>query len=262
MPEKAAVINGVHVVLLGTTGNAGDANGVASITIPVEVDTLVEIFALLAEDVAAAVGLKGVVCTARPFSQLADGGYQVQFVFEGFNQTVTYEQAKNSVTVKFTPEERQDPIETHPKFTGTNGIGKTYKYNSETGKFAQNVDGSGGGSTALQAADKTVLGNNPMYGVDSWINFAGTFTRSYAVTEPPADLWDKVGMLIDAPPDADRIRLKKFKNRKWLKCAPSIESGERGSGSAIRIEERYKLTGILRGRPNSADILYAQAQLQ
>lgn len=256
------IVNGKHLVLLGISGDVGDANAVASISVPVEVPDLVSAFSLRAEDVASAVGISGLKCTGRPFSQLEHGGYEIHFKFEGFNSQVSYEDAQEKVQVRFDPEEKQDPVETHPKFLEVGGIADKWKYQWEPEKFPKDLSGQGSSVTSLSKADnKLENATNPMFGVDSWMNFGGTFTRSYACTRLPSDLYENIGILIDTPPDAHRINLPRFKGRKWLKMPPTVETGERGSGSAIRISERYRLTGILRGNPSNAEILYAEAQL-
>jgi hypothetical protein len=255
MPENI-IINGQHLVLHGITGNAGDKNAVASITVPVEFPDLLALFSITAAEVAAAVGIGGLVCTDRPFSQLEHGGYEVRFQFEGFNSEVSFEQGEELCSYSFDTDMGEEPIETHPKF---------HKLKDEYGPL---VDGkfpdtytpkAGGGSTALAKNDGKGAKSNPLAGLESWLKAGGVFSRSYAVSRVPTDIYKGIGTLVDYPPGAEKLNIPRFKKRKWLKLPPIVQSGDKGAGSAARVTERYRLSGATTG---SEAILYDQGQLE
>lgn len=259
MPD--IVINGQHLVLLGIDGDVGDRNSVASIVVPVEVPDLVTAFALAsnAKAVAEAVGISGLICTGRPFSQAEDGAYVVRFQFEGFNSEVSFEQGEENCVYAWEPEESDEPIETHPNFLKPGGLAEKGAWDFNEEKFAKHADTAGKGSTALSKADLKNPPTNILFGIEAWTTAGGTFSRSYAVSRVPADLYRGIGTLIDYPPGAENIGIPRFKRRKWLKKSPSVTTGQTGSGSAIRITERYRLTGATTG---AEEIIYVAGQLE
>jgi len=244
-------VNGVHLVLGGIGGSAGDKNGIAKIHVPVNVPDLPTALLLSPGAVAAAIGLSGVICTDRPLSQDPDGEFTVTYQFEGFNQDWTFDQAKEFMQLSFKPNKNSDPIQTHPHFKDRiesifgpmvdDKWPETYTPKAGTG-----VPGfSQGSGKALP---------NPMLGVDSWIKYGGTFSRSYACTSLPESVWENNGMLIDFPPDADKLSIPRFSNRKWLKEVPEIDE----VGNAFKVTENYLLSGITNG---SEAVIYAESQL-
>lgn len=247
------LVNGQYLVLPGITGSAGDKQGVAKVYVHVNVPDLVTAFTLSPLDVAEALGLQNIICTDRPISQDADGEFTITFQFEGFNQQFTFDQAKdqNLVQLSWKPDEVQDPLETWPH------------YKELVAEFGPRVDGkfpetyTPKSGTGLPGFSKKSGKNlpNPFLGVDSWIKYGGVFSRSYACTDLPSGLWDKVGILIDYPPDAQLLNIPRFTNRKWLVKSPELDQ----NGNAHRVTENYRLTGVTNG---SEAILYAEAQLR
>lgn len=254
MPAEI-LVNGQHLVLLGISGNIGDKNAVASIIVPINVPDLGTAFSISAGDVAAALGISGLQCTDRPLSQDDDGEFTVRFQFEGFNSEVSFEQAQEQLQLSWDPDFGDEPIQTHPKFLGEKGLAATYAWNFNEEKFAKNIGSeSNEGSTGLSKGDIKTPPTNKLFGVERWLKAGGFFRRSYAVTHVPTDIYKGVGTLVDYPPDAQRINVPRFKNRRWLKYPPKVSP----TGSAYRIEESYRLSGITNG---SEAIIYDAGQL-
>ncbi len=250
------IINGQHLVLHGITGNVGDKNAVASLTVPVEVPDLIAAFSLPAEAVAAALGISALVCTDRPLSQLEHGGYEIRFQFEGFNSEVSFEQGEELCSYSFDTDMGEEPIKTHPNFQKLEAEYGPLK----DGEFPKTyTPKSGGGSTALAKNDGKGEKANPLAGVESWLKAGGVFSRSYAVSRVPREIFQNIGTLVDYPPGAEKLNIPRFKKRKWLKLPPQVESGDKGSGSAARVTEKYRLTGVTNG---SEAILYDREQLE
>ncbi|MDR3406386.1 MAG: hypothetical protein P4L99_28130 [Chthoniobacter sp.] len=246
----ALLVNGVHLILDGITGTAGDKNGVAKLNVRVNVPDIVTALTLSPNDVATALGISGLICTDRPLSQDPDGEFTVTFQLEGFNQTWDFTRARDFMQLSWKPIKSQDPIETHPH------------YKDFAATYGPRVDGqwpetytpkAGTGSPGFaQGSSKSVP--NPFLGTDSWFKYGGTFSRTYAVTSVPANVWQNHGVLIDFPPDADLLGIPFWPNRKWLTDVPEIDP----VGSAFRITENYSVTGITNG---AEAIIYAEAQL-
>lgn len=244
------LVGGVHLVLGGINGNVGDKQGVATIIVPVNVPNLVTAFQITADAVAEAMGISGLVCTDRPLSQDVDGEFTINFKFEGFNQQVTYEQAQSLVQVSFKPDKQDAPIQTHPKFNSV--INPTYGPLVD-GKFPPTYTPKNNGNTGFNNSGGKAV-DNPFFGVEAWLKYGGTFSRTVACTHLPTDLWANVGILVDYPPDAELIGLPRFKKRKWQKESPEIDQ----NGSAFRITDNYRLTGQTNG---AETIIYGASQL-
>jgi len=238
------LINGKSLVLNGITGNVGDKQGVASITVPVVVDSLVECFTISALDVADALGISGLICTDRPISELEYGGFEIRFQFEGFNNEVSYEFGAASASYSFSPADSDEPIQSHPNFLYYKN---TYGWDEQNQRFpVEYVPKTGSDATALSKTNSKTK-SNPLAGTTDWWKAGGVFAVTFAVTSVPADIYKGVGTLVDYPPGAERLNIPRFKNRKWLKMTPDVATNEKGSGSAARITLRYRLTGITSG---------------
>ena len=249
------LVNGQRLVLNGITGNAGDRNAIATVIVPVEFLDLPSALQINAQDVANAIGLPNLICTSRPFEQLEYGGFEVKFQFEGFNYKVSADDAQNNCSYSFEPDEKAEPIQTHPNFVN---LSLDYAWDSNKEEFPAQYTPPQNGQTALSKAQQSTT-DNPLSGTVDWEKIGGIFTRTYAVTNVPADLYNNAGTIIDYPPDAEKLNIPRFKTRQWFKMAPMVQNGEKGSGSAFKITERYRLTGATNG---AEAVIYAKGQLQ
>jgi len=241
MPENLTVQG--HIITNEITGNAGDQNAVASITVPVEVGTLEEVFTLSAVAVAAAVGIGGLRCTGRPFSQDDDGRFRVSFTFEGFNQEVSEETALESVELNFQTSMDGAPIQSHPKF---DRLQDKYGWDEANERFPKwKLGVTEESTTGLSRGQKKQL-LNPALGTDEWKRVGGVFTRSYSVSVVSPRVYLNVGTCIDYPPDAQKLNIPRFKDRKWLVLSPQVTP----RGSAYNIVESYQLGG-----PGGAELM-------
>lgn len=245
------LINGLHLVLNGVTGDAGDRNGVASIVVPVHVPDLSTAFSINAQEVSAALGIAGLVCTGRPLSEMECGEFIVNFHFEGLNGDVAFEQAENLASYNFDGEMGDAPIQTHPNFEA---LTVKYGWDQENERFPRDMpNAKAGASTGLSKAAKKPT--NPVFGTDAWFKVGAIFSRTYAVTVPSAAIYEGIGTLVSYPPGAEKLGLPRFKRRVWLKLAPQVDTS---AGSAIRVTERHRLTGQ---DPEAARDIYGSGQL-
>ena len=248
------LVNG-HLVLNGVTGNLGDKTGVASIQVSVVFPDLAAAQATPAEAVSAAMNLGRLICVDRPFSELEDGSIRVDFHFSGFASEVDFDQAESQLQLSFQLDMQDAPIQTHPLFLGEKGIAKKYKWIKEEEKFDYTMNGASASATGLPGAVKEFeRPDNIFFGVDSWLKVGGVFTRSFAVTHIPPETYRNIGRLFISPPDIGKLGIPKFKKRLWLKLAPNVTQ----SGSALRVEDKYRLTGVTNG---AESIIYGKGQL-
>lgn len=251
------LINGKHLVLNGVTGNVGDKNAVAKIMVPIAVPDLATAFSIDPKVVAEALAIHRLTCTDRPITQMEYGGYELRLQYEGFNEEVSMQQGEEMCSYSFDPDSAEEPIQSIPGFRE---LQKKYEWqgNDEEGAFPKELSGSGG-ATGMSKGGQGAKKANPLFKVENWLKEGGVFTRSYAVSTVSNSIYNNIGTIVDYPPGAATINIPRFKTRKWLKLCPQVQTGSRGSGSAVRIVERYRLTGVTNG---SEAIIYARSQFE
>jgi hypothetical protein len=133
------------------------------------------------------------------------------------------------------------PITSHPDI---NKLIDTYGGVVEDGRiiFRQNVPkkvDDGGKAAAKDLVSKK--GASPMFGVEAYTSFAGTWTKSYTLQRGDSvkDLFADVENIVTTPPMPSWITFT-FGKRDWLKRMPSI----RVKGASLAIVERYLLSGL------------------
>lgn len=92
------------------------------------------------------------------------------------------------------------------------------------------------------AADVVGQGKkNPFFGVEAYLSFGGTWTKSYlARNSLPNDLFDNVECIVTQVPQPAWMKLPPIgRDRNWLKRMPSF----RVRGKSVEITERYMLSG-------------------
>lgn len=233
---KNIFIDGKYLVLQGISGNVADAQGVASLSVGVNVPDLETAFSLDPAKVAKAVGIQGLLCTSRPISQDQDGEYTIQFQFEGAKD----EPPESSIEWSIDADLSDEPIQTHPSFDWMKTF---YGWDENKGDFAELLPTASGGAKAVSKAQDTAPKKNPFHGVTSWLSPGVVLSISYATKSVQRSVMENIGTLVSAPPGNYQIRIPKFKNRLWLKMAPHINS----NGTAVRVTEKYRLTGPTSG---------------
>jgi hypothetical protein len=146
----------------------------------------------------------------------------------------------------FEPSDADIPLTSHPdvlKFI------KNYGGRAEEGRlvFGVEIPKKSDGSTSAEDLVTTNKGN-PFFGVEAYLSFGGTWTKSYLVRNAlPADLFTDVERIVAAVPQPSWMKLPPIgKDRNWLKRMPSF----RVRGKAVEVTERYLLSG--RGGHNTA----------
>jgi len=79
--------------------------------------------------------------------------------------------------------------------------------------------------------------DNPMVGVESWLDLYGTWTETEVLAEIEADILDGVWSLVDQVPGG----FPTPKDRLWLVLPPDIAQ----RGAAYEIRRKWRLTGVM-----------------
>jgi hypothetical protein len=229
---------------LPTTGITGGISetGVATIEVPMFVDTLAEALSVLPN-----LGI-GIPYRSRSFTQEDDGGYKVTLHFEGIANEAPND---DQVTFELDTSMAEDPIQTHPFF---DTLKTRYAWDAAKEQFAETLPESSGEQTALSGSGKKPK-KNPMFGVDNWLVVGAVFRKTYAAKTIPSSILRGIGTVVDKPPGIEQFKIPgAAKKRNWLKLAPKIKR----KGNAVEITEEYMLSG-----PNGwiRDV-YGQAQLE
>jgi len=126
-------------VPLPTTGISGGISetGVATIDVPMFVDTLAEALSVLPN-----LGI-GIPYRSRAFTQEDDGGFKVTLHFEGMTDDAKDE---DQVTFELDTSMAEDPIQTHPFF---DTLKTRYAWDAAKEQFAETLPESSGEQTAL-----------------------------------------------------------------------------------------------------------------
>jgi hypothetical protein len=137
---------------------------------------------------------------------------------------------------------KEDPIQSHPNF----GIGQAasiatlYGYNQTTKEFSINLpDASLLSDIQTSPSQNAGGGDNPMYGVTSFLNVQAIFRKNQTVSElrEVQGLFANIG-LIDSP-TPDLISIPEIPSRNWLKLAPKIVS----RAGVFEVSEQWQLSG-------------------
>lgn len=83
---------------------------------------------------------------------------------------------------------------------------------------------------------------SPMFGVEAYLSFQGTWTKSYTIKKGGGvgDIFTEVEKIVPTVPMPSWINLTFGKGREWLKRMPIL----RFAGTSLQITERYLLSGI------------------
>lgn len=138
---------------------------------------------------------------------------------------------------------KEEPIQSHPNF----GIGQAdsiatmYGYNETTKEFSINVpDTSLLSDIQTSPNQNSGGGDNPMYGVTSYLSLGCIFRRNQTVKDlgDVDGLFDNIGQISDLPDDT-LITIPDLPSRNWLKLAPKISS----RAGVFEVSEQWQLSG-------------------
>lgn len=232
-------VNGTHLVLHGINGDAGDANGLAKVTVEVNVPDLATVFSLDPSAVAATLGLGAVRCVSRPFKQDADEEFTVTFNFEGINDgETTFEQSEAKATHELDTSFGETGIKTHPFL---DELKAKYGWDDKKDEFPEFApDKTGSDKTGLSGGAKKQK-RSDLAGANSWMVIGAIFRRTVVARFAPANLLEGIGEPIAKPPGLDRLRVKTPKGRNWLTLPPKIS--EHGADGAVTIVYEWMLSG-------------------
>ena len=138
---------------------------------------------------------------------------------------------------------REEPIQSHPNFRigESDSISTLYGYNQTTKEFSINLPDASLLSDVQSAPNQNAGGgDNPMYGVTSFLSIGCIFRRSQTVKDlgDIDGLFDNIG-LIDSLPSDTLIQIPDLPARNWLKLAPKITS----RAGVFEVSEQWQLSG-------------------
>jgi hypothetical protein len=160
------------------------------------------------------------------------------FIIGDFRATDAHGMIQETLDVSM----KEDPIQAHPNF----GIGQAasiatlYGYNQTTKEFSINLpDSSLLSDIQMSASQNAGGGDNPMYGVTSFLNVQAIFRKNQSVADlaKVSSLFSNIGK-IDSP-TANLISIPKIPSRNWLKLAPKIVS----RAGVFEVSEQWQLSG-------------------
>lgn len=141
----------------------------------------------------------------------------------------------------FEPSDLEIPITSHPDILK---LIDTFGGVVEDGRviFRKDVPKTKEGDAAFAKDLVSKKKSSPMFGVEAYTSFAGTWTKSYTLKrgESVRDIFSDVERIVTNPPMPSWINFNFGKNRNWLKRMPSI----RVKGNSLQITERYLLSGL------------------
>jgi len=141
----------------------------------------------------------------------------------------------------FEPSDLEMPITSHPDILK---LIDTYGGVVEDGRviFRKDVPTTVKGDAVAAKDLVTKKKGSPMFGMEAYTSFAGTWTKSYTLKRGDSvkDIFSDVEKIITTPPMPSWITFNFGSNRNWLKRMPSM----RVRGSSLAIVERYLLSGL------------------
>jgi hypothetical protein len=150
---------------------------------------------------------------------------------EQFIVTAQYEGVAESGLVQksyaWQPEESAQPLITNPNIKELwTRYQATWDDDAQSIKWPRTLPGKKG---------KEI--DNPMVGIESWLDLYGTWTETEVLAEIEADILDGVWSLVDQVPGG----FPTPKDRLWLVLPPDIAQ----RGAAYEIRRKWRLTGVM-----------------
>ncbi len=237
-----------HVIAYpGITGEVADENGIVTLSVPLNFPTVESALAFDPAAVLSALSITGVKLISSPITRSDSNEFLVTYTFKGVSGTWTNAKADDAATFLFTPADSDLPI-------GTN---KNLKYLRDNyGWIPDSIaDANGPGHFPYYKKDVEANGLSALYGVSSFLSNGGDFRKIYVTGTLPTSIFSGVNRIYASPTGiggtvaAALSTIAAPQKRGWLKRMPRWET--KGYGSAIRIEEVWRLTG-----PNGIDQAY------
>lgn len=169
-----------------------------------------------------------------------DGGsWNWEITFEGPGPLQGDEKDQEDQTVyTFEPSDAEVPITSHPDvLKWIPPLGKYGRVDPDTMKIVFDS------KLPKDATAEDIVGQgkkNPFFGVEAYLNFGGTWTKSYLVRNSlPADLFDNVEKVVATIPQPSWLKFPSIgKDRSWLKKMPGL----RIRGKSVEVSERFLLS--------------------
>jgi hypothetical protein len=232
-------IDGHMVPDPGITGEVYDENGITTVTCPVLFPTLLIALAFDPARVATVLGLSGVKLTGSPITKWVEQQVIVTYTFKGIQSTWNFAKSDAAATFLFTPADLDIPIGANPNFAT---LKADYGWTPDDPN-----DPQGPGHFPYYKKASSANGASPLYGTASFLGTGGDFRKIYVASALPSGLYTNVGKLFASPSGiggtiaASLSSIAAPQKRGWLKRCPQWET--KGIGSAIRIQEVWRLTG-------------------
>jgi hypothetical protein len=147
--------------------------------------------------------------------------------------------AKGMITEELDFSCKEEPIQSHPNFWTNGGIAELYGYNESVKEFSINVPDQSLTSDIQTIRNNGAGGDNPMYGVTSFLSMTATFRKNQTVSDLGEidGLFDNIGQIDD--PDWELIAIPELDSRNWLRLAPKITS----RAGIFEVSQQWMLSG-------------------
>lgn len=224
------------LVLNGINGDLGDERGVIKVNVPLVVPSIARGLQVSPATVANAIGISGVRCKGRPFTQLEHGELQINFSFEGVPGGFNFDSTE-AETYELEGSTSEDPIESHPDFEAL--VKKYPAIFDEDGRFLGFARRFATNQTQAQTNELKNDGRkNPLYGVQAYLVGGCIWRRTYLAQSFPAGLLRNLGK-IDTPKGSGFMQPPELPGRRnWIK----IRAAARWRG-VWEIVEEWLLSG-------------------
>lgn len=233
-------IDGHTIAYPGITGEAFDENGLMTIVVPLNFPTIEAALAFSPARVATVLGISGVKLISSPISRSDSNEHLVTYTFKGVKADWTFANADNAATFIYTPADTELPIGTNKNFKE---LKDTYGWKADDPL----TDPNGPGHFPYWKKDNESNGRSDIAGTTSFLSSGGDFRKIYVARTIPASIFQGVNKIYTSPTGiagtvaAALANIASAQKRGWLKRMPRWET--KGLGSAVRIEEVWRLTG-------------------
>lgn len=216
--------------ILGSVGST-DKIGILTLTAKFWVATEEEALEFLS----ARAPHKGVSFDEGGYEQDESGQFVLTCKYQGFlNDNLP--NPDEATEFAFDGEQSEERIESHPKF---DELKEKYLFDETEKMFTGEMANAAGDDGLIGPVTEEQQGKvDLMRGVDKWLVIGGEYTITYAAKVIPSGLFLGVGTKVSAPRGIGQFNLNLGK-RGFLKLMPRVTK----RGSAIQIQERYKLSG-------------------
>jgi hypothetical protein len=228
--------SGSPLALFGAGGGV-DRHGIVSLKIPYWVSNIIDAYSFFPSDL----NSLGLPCVGRQIAQSEEGGYKVDFLFDGASDTYTF--ASDTTTFSLDVTMSDDPIQSHPAFGDTKaaiGIGTKYGWDPIKKEFAQFLPATPQTNPLSGQNQTTANTPNPLYGTQSYLAVGATYEQSFASRSILQSWFLGIGAIVSRPPGIVNFQLPAgAQTRNWLYLAPKIVL----RGNVIQVTLRWMMSG-------------------